>query len=115
MIDTDINIYLLIFLVGTLPTMVWRFMGVYFSEKISEDSEVLHWVKAVAIALIAALVMRILIAPSGMLAQTAFSSRIAAMLVAVAIALAMRGSLGIPMTAALITLYALETFGLKLF
>lgn len=113
--NPDINIFLLIFLVGTLPTVIWRFMGVYFGEKISDDSEVLHWVKAVAIALIAALVMRILIAPSGMLAETAFSSRIIAMVVAIIVCFATGKTLGPAMVAALITLYGLETLGIKLF
>lgn len=113
MIDPDLNIYLLIFLAGTLPTMIWRFLGVYFAEKISEDSEVMHWVRAVATALIAALVMRILIAPSGLLAQSAFSSRIIAMLVAVGVFTITRAGLGPSMVASLLTLYGLETFGFK--
>jgi len=78
MIDPDINIYLLIFLTGCLPTVIWRFLGVYFAEKITEDSEVFIWVRAVATALIAALVMRIVFAPTGLLAQTALSSRVLA-------------------------------------
>jgi len=115
MIDPDINIYLLIFLVGCLPTVIWRFLGVYFSEKITEDSEVFIWVRAVAIALIAALVMRIVLAPTGLLAQTALSSRVLALVVAVIIFAIMRPRFSYSLVASLVTLFLLETAAIKLF
>lgn len=113
MMETGMNTYLLIFLLGTLPTIVWRFMGVYFAEKIDEDSEALHWVKTVASALIAALVARIMMVPAGQLAQTAFSSRLIAM--AIGVAVFARLGLGPAICSGLVTLYLLETFGFRFF
>jgi branched-subunit amino acid transport protein len=115
MIDPDINIYLLIFLVGSLPTVIWRFLGVYFAVKISEDSEVFVWVRSVATALIAALVMRIVIAPTGLLAQTALSSRVLALGAAVVIFAVMRPRISYSLVASLGTLYVLEMTGIRLF
>jgi len=115
MSETEINIYLLIFLLGCLPTVIWRFLGVYFAEKISEDSEVFIWVKAVATALIAALVMRIIIAPTGLLAETAFSSRVLALCAALATYAIMRPGFTYSLAASLVTLYILETMNVELF
>jgi len=115
MIDPDTNIYLLIFLVGCLPTVVWRFLGVYFGEKITEDSEIFVWVKAVATALIAALVMRIVIAPTGLLAQTALSSRVLALVAAVVIYALMRPRFSYSLITSLATLFVLEFTDIRLF
>ncbi len=115
MIETSINIYLLIFLVGCLPTVMWRFLGVYFAAKISEDSEVFIWVRAVATALIAALVMRIVIAPTGLLAQTALSSRVLALSAAVVIYALMRPRFSYSLVASLATLVALEAANIRFF
>jgi len=115
MIETEINIYLLIFLLGCLPTVIWRFLGVYFAEKISQDSEVFIWVRAVATALIAALVMRIVIAPTGLLAQTALSSRVLALSAAVAMYAIMRPRFSYSLVTSLVTLYVLETLNVRLF
>ena len=113
--ENQYNIYLMIFVLGCLPTVIWRFLGVYFAEKISEDSEVLIWVRAVATALIAALVMRIIIAPTGLLAETALSSRVIALSVAVATYAIMRPRISYSLAVSLVSLYILETAGIELF
>ena len=115
MIETDLNIYLLIFILGSLPTVIWRFLGVYFAGKITEDSEVFIWVRAVAAALIAALVMHIIIAPTGLLAQTALSSRVIALTVAVIVYAFMRPRFSYSLATSLVTLFALETAKISLF
>ena len=115
MMDPDINIYLLIFVAGSLPTAIWRFLGVYFGERITEHSEVFIWVRAVATALIAALVMRIVIAPTGLLAQTAPSSRVLALVAAVMIYWVMRPRFSYSLIASLVTLFVLETAEIRLF
>ena len=113
--ETQYNIYLLIFFLGCLPTVIWRFLGVYFAEKITEDSEVFIWVRAVATALIAALVMHIVIAPTGLLAQTALSSRVLALSAAVVVYAMMAPRFSYSLATSLVTLYILETSGFKLF
>jgi hypothetical protein len=65
-------------------TYGWRFLGVLASRQISIDSPLILWVRAVATALIAALVVRFVYAPSGLLSETAFLSRAVALSAAVA-------------------------------
>lgn len=60
--------YLVLILVGFLPSEVWRWLAVVFARNVGEGSPVLVWVRAVASALLAAVVARLLIAPSGALA-----------------------------------------------
>jgi len=72
-------------------------------------------VRAVATALIAALVMRIVIAPTGLLAQTALSSRVLALMAAVVMYAIMRPRFSYSLVVSLATLYVLETAGIRLF
>jgi hypothetical protein len=60
--------YLVIVLVGFLPSEVWRVLGVLFSHGLDERSEILVWIRAVAAALLAGVVAKLLFAPSGALA-----------------------------------------------
>ena len=65
-------------------TYCWRLFGVLASRHMTADSPLILWVRAVATALIAALVVRFVYAPSGLLAETDISSRILALSAAVA-------------------------------
>jgi len=69
--------------VAAAATYCWRLFGVVASRQMAIDSEVIMWVRAVATALIAALVVRFVYAPSGLLSQTAFSSRAVALVGAI--------------------------------
>jgi branched-subunit amino acid transport protein len=69
--------------VSAAATYCWRLFGVLAARRMRADSPLLLWVRAVATALIAALVVRFVYAPSGLLADTAFSSRACALLAAV--------------------------------
>lgn len=64
---------------GFAVTYVWRFLGVLAVKRIEPEGDVLLWVRAVATALVAALVMRITFSPVGILAETASLSRAAAL------------------------------------
>ena len=64
-------------------TYCWRLFGVLASRQMTSDSPLILWVRAVATALIAALVVRFIYAPSGLLAETELSSRILALAAAV--------------------------------
>lgn len=70
--------FLFILLAGWLATDVWRFLGVYFGGRISEDSDLLVLVRAVATALVAAVIGNLIVFPSGALAATPFALRIGA-------------------------------------
>lgn len=61
-----------------LPTQVWRWIGVAVGQRIDAESEVLHWVRAVATAIIAAFVAKVLMFPTASLAETPLWLRFAA-------------------------------------
>jgi hypothetical protein len=65
-----ISIYLAILVAGFAVTYVWRFLGALAVTTLHPESAVLLWVRAVATALVAALVARLVTAPSGLLAET---------------------------------------------
>ena len=73
-----------VILASTAGTYVWRYLGVAAVQRMASDSPVLLWVRSVATALIAALVVRFVYDPSGLLAQTLFASRGAALAAAAA-------------------------------
>lgn len=55
---------LIVVLVGFLPTEVWRTLAVLAGRRVEAGSEVFLWVKAVAAALLAAVVARLLFEPA---------------------------------------------------
>ncbi len=67
-LDDGFGGYLAILLGGVLVHEPWRWLGYTLGSGINGDGEVFHWVRAVATALVAALVMRIVIFPPGALA-----------------------------------------------
>jgi hypothetical protein len=70
--------YLFIVIAGALATEVWRWLGLVAGGVLREDSEALIWVKAVATALVAAVVGQLIVFPSGELAATPAWLRVAA-------------------------------------
>jgi len=62
-------------LVAGAATYVWRVLGVAAARQMDVESPLILWTKSVATALIAALVVRFVYAPSGLLLETAFASR----------------------------------------
>jgi uncharacterized YccA/Bax inhibitor family protein len=70
--------FLFILIAGWLATDMWRFLGVYFGGRISEASDALVLVRAVATALVAAVIGNLVVFPSGALADTPLLLRIVA-------------------------------------
>ena len=68
---------------GFIATYVWRALAVVAVTRIDPESDVLLWVRAVSTALVAALVMRMIIAPSGILSTIAVEHRFAAMAIGI--------------------------------
>ncbi len=68
--------WLAIPLAGVAVTYLWRLLGVLFVARIDPHGPVLRWVRAVATALVAALVARMVLFPSGLLAETALAARL---------------------------------------
>jgi Branched-chain amino acid transport protein (AzlD) len=70
--------YLLLILAGFLPNEVWRWLGIVFSRGLTEDAEILIWVRAVATALLAGVIAKIMVLPPGALATVPISVRLTA-------------------------------------
>jgi branched-subunit amino acid transport protein len=53
-----------------VATYLWRGLGVAISGRLDPESEAFRWIACVAFAMIAGLVMRMLLLPTGTLAET---------------------------------------------
>ena len=84
--------YLVVVLVGFLPTEMWRALAVVVSRGLDERSEILVWVRAVAATLLAGVVAKLLYAPTGALAAVPLWGRAGGMLVGLAVFFAVRRS-----------------------
>jgi hypothetical protein len=84
--------YLVLILVGFLPSEVWRMLGVVAARGIAEDSELIVWVRAVATAILAGVVAKLVIFAPGALATMPLAVRLVAMAAGVAAFLALRRS-----------------------
>ena len=75
---TDFWPYLALILCGFLPNDFWRMLGVVVGHGISERSELLIWVRAVAIALLAGVIAKIVVVPPTALATIPIAIRLTA-------------------------------------
>jgi len=73
--------YLVLILVGFLPNEVWRAVGLVASRGLDEGSEILIWVRAVATAVLAAVIAKLTIFAPGALASIPLSVRLTAVAV----------------------------------
>lgn len=85
--------YLFVLIAGVLATEIWRWVGVAFGGGLSEDSALLGWVRAVATALVAGVVAKLILEPSGSLAQTPVWLRVGAAAAGLAAFLGLRRNL----------------------
>jgi branched-subunit amino acid transport protein len=76
--------YLLVIMFGFLPSEIWRVLAVFLSRGLNEQSEILQWVRAVAITLLAGVIAKLLFSPSGALAVVPLAGRVGAVVVGVA-------------------------------
>ncbi|NTJ42481.1 AzlD domain-containing protein [Agrobacterium larrymoorei] len=70
--------YLFIAIAGWIATDLWRWLGVIAGNKLREDSEALNWVRAVATALVMAVTAKLIVFPTGTLADSPVWLRIGA-------------------------------------
>ncbi|KRE13219.1 hypothetical protein ASE66_22500 [Bosea sp. Root483D1] len=82
--------YLALVLFAVLPTEIWRWLAVVFARRLDENSPWLEWVRLVAMALLAGVVAKLVLAAPGALAAVPLTVRLAALAVAVAVVLAFR-------------------------
>jgi branched-subunit amino acid transport protein len=75
---------LTLLLLGALVTYVWRGVGAALGSRLDPQGEMARWITCVSYALLAGLIARIIITPSGGLAETPIVARIAALAIAYA-------------------------------
>ncbi|MEM8551187.1 MAG: AzlD domain-containing protein [Pseudomonadota bacterium] len=67
---------LAILIAAALPTHIWRWLGVVSAGRLDETSEVFIYVKAVATAIVAALIAKLVVFPEGPLATIPIWARV---------------------------------------
>jgi branched-subunit amino acid transport protein AzlD len=72
--------YLLLILVGFLPNEIWRAFGLVLARGLNEDSEIVVWCRAVATAIIAGVIAKLILFANGALTTIPLSVRLAAAL-----------------------------------
>jgi len=60
---SELSPYLVLLLVGFLPNEIWRVLGVWIGGGLAQDSEFIVWVRAVAVAVLAAVIAKLTFAP----------------------------------------------------
>ena len=74
----ELHTYALLVLVGFLPNEIWRVLGLVFAHGIDEESELFVWARAVATAVLAGVIAKILLFPPGALASVPLIVRLGA-------------------------------------
>jgi hypothetical protein len=75
-LTADLWPYLLLVLVGFLPNEIWRVFGLVAARGLDEDSEIVVWVRAVATAVLAAVIAKLTIFSPGALASIPLAIRL---------------------------------------
>jgi hypothetical protein len=66
---TELHAYALLLLVGFLPNEIWRMLGLIVARGIDDESGWFMWARAVAIAVLAGVIAKIILFPPGTLAH----------------------------------------------
>jgi hypothetical protein len=98
--------YLALLLFAVLPTEIWRWLAVAFSRRLDANSPALEWVRAVATALLAGIVAKLIVTPPGALAAVPMALRVAALAVTLGIMLFDRRRVMLAVLAGEVTLIA---------
>jgi hypothetical protein len=98
--------YLLMVMVGYLPNEVWRAFGLVLARGLNEDSEIVVWSRAVATAILAGVIAKLVLFPTGALAAIPLSTRLIASMIGFAVFLAVKRSVSAGVLAAEVALLA---------
>ena len=74
----EMSPYLALLLVGFLPNEIWRVLGLVLARGLDEDSELVILARAIATAIIAGVIAKLILFPSGALAAIPLYVRIVA-------------------------------------
>jgi branched-subunit amino acid transport protein len=102
--------YLLLILIGFLVHEPWRWLGLFLGRNLSTDSEIFHWVRAVATALVAGLVIRLILFPAGALVGVSLAMRLTAFAAAIIAFFLAKRSMGLGVAAGALCLMLGQTF-----
>ena len=75
---TELWPYFLLVLVGFLPNEIWRALGLVMARGLNEDSELVVWSRAVATAILAGVIAKLILFAPGALAGVPLGLRVAA-------------------------------------
>jgi hypothetical protein len=75
----ELTPYFILIVVGFLPNEVWRMLGLVLSRGLDEDSQMVIVARAVATAILAGVIAKLIFFASGALASVPLSVRIGAM------------------------------------
>ena len=89
---SELTPYLVLLLVGILPNEVWRMLGLVLARGLDESSEIVLWSRAVATAILAGVIAKLILFASGDLAAVPLAVRIGAAAVGFVAFLAMKRS-----------------------
>jgi Branched-chain amino acid transport protein (AzlD) len=78
---TELWPYLLLILVGYLPNEIWRVLGLVLARGLNEDSEIVVWSRAVATAILAGVIAKLIVFSPGALAGIPLGVRVSAAVV----------------------------------
>lgn len=70
--------YVMLVLAGFLPNEVWRWLGFMLARGVDQESEILVWVRAVATAVLAAVIAKLIFFAPGALASVPLAVRLVA-------------------------------------
>ena len=101
---------ILVILVTSFATYLSRFLGVVSSEKIKETSKIFKWFNCIAYSVLAALIARIVIFPSGDLQHSFLWLRLLVFLICIFIYLFSKKNLVYPTVISAILLSSLNNF-----
>jgi len=85
--------YILVIVAGFLPTDVWRWLAVVSARRLDEDSEIMIFIRGVATALVAGVIMRLVLFPGGDLEALPLSVRAGSVAVAFVVYILFRRSM----------------------
>ena len=74
----ELSPYLVLILVGFLPNEIWRVLGLVLARGLNEDSEIVVWSRAVATAILAGVIAKLILFSTGALATIPLSVRVTA-------------------------------------
>ena len=97
---TELWPYFLMILVGYLPNEVWREFGLILARGLNEDSEIVVWSRAVATAILAGVIAKLVLFPTGALAAIPLLLRVMASVIGFVVFLAVRRSVSAGVLAA---------------